>query len=72
MLPKTVRIKIEGSAQKSTSGSETNTAAKLGSTDHTTIGLEDVHPFSQHLRGPNGKPAPIEGAPLMTDNEIRT
>lgn len=47
------------------------TLAKLSGTDHTTIGLDNANLYPEHPRASNGKPTPIEGSPLMTNDEVR-
>ncbi|KAF8598291.1 hypothetical protein BDV93DRAFT_561448 [Ceratobasidium sp. AG-I] len=71
MLSTPTRVKIEGASRNSDPKRQVPSGAKLGATDHTTIGLGGAVPYSQQMRGPNGKQKPIEGAPLATDDERR-
>ncbi|KAF8593670.1 hypothetical protein BDV93DRAFT_516383 [Ceratobasidium sp. AG-I] len=66
-----VHVKIEGANQALTPDRRAVSGAKLQGTDHKTIGIGNARPFSEHPRASNGKPGLIEGAPIMTDDEIR-
>ncbi|KAF8593634.1 hypothetical protein BDV93DRAFT_566312 [Ceratobasidium sp. AG-I] len=69
--PDPVHVKIEGVSQALKPDRRTVPGPKLKSTDHTTIGMGNAQPFSERARTSNGKPGLIEGAPIMTDDEIR-